>query len=232
MWVPGEPVLYIGLAGTNLAERIGHYYRTPLGARAPHAGGWPLKTLTDLQELYVHWATVDDPAWTELAVLDAFIAGVSEAERAKLVDPHLPLPFANLQRAPGERKQHGIGGARASRTTGAVIETGAVEAPPPTGTMPVSQIGSDIVTQRVTLKDSERGIIRLPRAAKHLFPSSRSTISISMRGLQLDVDYDPRSGPDRDRSGVLRIGRQALQSRVLPGERLVVALVGQRVHLD
>jgi hypothetical protein len=40
MWVPGEPVLYIGLAGTNLAERIGQYYRMPLSARAPQSGGW------------------------------------------------------------------------------------------------------------------------------------------------------------------------------------------------
>ena len=39
MWLSSEPVVYVGLAGTSLAKRVGQYYRTPLGARSPHAGG-------------------------------------------------------------------------------------------------------------------------------------------------------------------------------------------------
>ena len=39
-WIPNEPVLYIGLAGSSLRQRIGQYYATKLGARSPHAGGW------------------------------------------------------------------------------------------------------------------------------------------------------------------------------------------------
>lgn len=55
MWVPGQPVVYIGTA-TDLRKRVGQFYRTRLGASAPHAGGWPLKMLANLAELTVHYA--------------------------------------------------------------------------------------------------------------------------------------------------------------------------------
>ena len=44
-WLPDEVILYIGLAGTSVRKRVRQYYRTPLGARKPHAGGWFLKLL-------------------------------------------------------------------------------------------------------------------------------------------------------------------------------------------
>src|SRR4051794_29341444 len=44
-WLPDEVVLYIGLAGTALRRRVSDYYKTPIGARRPHSGGWFLKTL-------------------------------------------------------------------------------------------------------------------------------------------------------------------------------------------
>ena len=43
LWLPDEVVLYLGLAGTSLRTRVGQYYKTPLGARRPHAGGWWLR---------------------------------------------------------------------------------------------------------------------------------------------------------------------------------------------
>lgn len=63
-WLPDEVVLYIGLAGPRknrpatgeIAKRVSEYYKTPLGANGPHAGGWPLKTLACLHNLYVHYA--------------------------------------------------------------------------------------------------------------------------------------------------------------------------------
>lgn len=45
-WLPDEVVLYIGLAGASVRKRVRQYYRTPLGDKRPHAGGWWLKTLT------------------------------------------------------------------------------------------------------------------------------------------------------------------------------------------
>ncbi len=51
MWLPSETVLYVGLASASTSSRVAAYYRTPLGARSPRAGGWPLKTLSMLANL-------------------------------------------------------------------------------------------------------------------------------------------------------------------------------------
>jgi hypothetical protein len=115
MWVPEVAVIYGGKAGTSLRTRVGQYYRTSLGARSPHAGGWPLKTLTNLADLRVHYATCEDPGWAETKMLDAFTTQVPTAMRSGLSDPLLPLPFANLEDGRGRRKDHGITGARAPR---------------------------------------------------------------------------------------------------------------------
>ncbi|OBJ58247.1 hypothetical protein A9W95_11905 [Mycobacterium sp. 1423905.2] len=116
MWLPDETVLYVGLAGTSVAERVRQYYNTPLGARKPHAGGWPLKTLVDLDEVWVHYAACASVDVAERTMLDAFLDGVSASARATACDPELPLPFANLTVPRGARKRHGISGARESRT--------------------------------------------------------------------------------------------------------------------
>jgi len=114
MWVPGAVVLYAGKAGTSLRSRVSQYYRTKLGARSPHAGGWPLKTLASLGQLHVHTAHCDDKA-AEEAMLAAFMAAVPRDVSARLCDPSLPLPFANLEHRPGHVKSHGFVGARAPR---------------------------------------------------------------------------------------------------------------------
>jgi hypothetical protein len=107
MWVPGETVLYVGLAGTSVAHRVAQYYSTRLGARSPHAGGWPIKVLADLDRLYVHVAETDAPDDAEVAALTAFMNCIQQTTRAILCDPALPLPFANLQLSEGVRKHHG-----------------------------------------------------------------------------------------------------------------------------
>lgn len=114
-WLPDETVLYIGLAGTSLQRRVGQYYTTPLGARRPHAGGWFLKVLSNLDELTVHYAAAVDPAAAERELLQAFIDGVNGAGCYELQDPTCPYPFANLVGPTGVRKAHGITGARAPR---------------------------------------------------------------------------------------------------------------------
>jgi hypothetical protein len=111
-WLPDEVILYIGLAGTSISKRVGQYYRTPLGARKPHAGGWFLKLLSCLDELTVHFAQCDDPDTAESLMLKAFCDGVSEESRMALVDPDHPFPFANLEWPRGTRKRHGILGAK------------------------------------------------------------------------------------------------------------------------
>jgi hypothetical protein len=116
-WLPDETVLYIGLAGTSLERRVSQYYATPLGARRPHAGGWFLKTLSNLDELTVHYAAAVDPAAAERELLKAFIDGVDGASCDGLHGPACPYPFANLIGPTGVRKAHGITGAREPRSS-------------------------------------------------------------------------------------------------------------------
>ena len=111
-WLPDEGVVYIGLAGTSVRSRLGAYYRTPLGARRPHSGGWFLKTLADLDALHVHVALASDPTAAEDEMLRRFCSGVSPTTRASLPDPDHPFPFANREWPRGTRKRHGITGAR------------------------------------------------------------------------------------------------------------------------
>jgi hypothetical protein len=118
-WLPDEPIVYIGLA-TSLRTRVRSFYRTPLGAARPHSGGWFLKTLANLDGLYVHFAPAVDFDAAEIAMLDAFVAGVSRATRTRLADPDHPWPFANLEIRQGGRKirkRHGIKGARGDLRT-------------------------------------------------------------------------------------------------------------------
>jgi hypothetical protein len=117
-WLPDEVILYIGLAGTSLRKRVGQYYRTPLGARKPHAGGWFLKLLSVLDGLTVHFTVCGEPDTAESQMIRAFCDSVSEETRAMALDPDHPFPFANLEWPPGVRKRHGITGAKGhSRAT-------------------------------------------------------------------------------------------------------------------
>lgn len=129
-WWPDEVVVYIGLAGPRakaprageLANRVAEYYSTPLGANGPHAGGWPLKTLACLSELYVHYAYCDEVNKAEDACIGHFARHVSAETLAGLRDRVRVMPFANLEFPKGNAKNHGIRGARApkrKRTAGA-----------------------------------------------------------------------------------------------------------------
>lgn len=110
-WLPDEHVVYIGLAGTSIRNRVRQYYRTGIGASKPHAGGWPLKMLSVLDRLWVHFATCDDPDAAESSMLAHFGANVSVRSLEHLHSRELPLPYANLRAHSGRRKLHGITGA-------------------------------------------------------------------------------------------------------------------------
>lgn len=114
MWPGGEPVVYIGLAGTTVSGRVRQFYKTKIGARAPHAGGWPVKML-EVSELWVHFAAAPDPDLAERLMLERFVSGLRGATRSALIDPDLALPFANMTMPRGGRKKHGFAGVKASR---------------------------------------------------------------------------------------------------------------------
>ncbi len=98
-WLPDETVLYIGLSKRPLRTRVREYYKTPLGARKPHAGGWWLKTLQALPNLWVHYASTDTYKDAENEMLRAFANSVSKKGHAGLFDRERVMPFANLKDA-------------------------------------------------------------------------------------------------------------------------------------
>ncbi len=109
-WLPDENIIYIGQTESvgGLRSRVNQYYKTELGERKPHAGGHWIKTLTILNQLFVHYIEDKTPTATEENLLHAFVKQVSEKTKKNLVDPLLTIPFANLELEKGNRKRHGI----------------------------------------------------------------------------------------------------------------------------
>jgi hypothetical protein len=81
---------------TSLSDRVEQYYQTPIGARRPHAGGYFLKLLSNLDRLWVHYALCRDPSAAEDSMLRQFCERVSLDSKRALLDPAHPFPFANL----------------------------------------------------------------------------------------------------------------------------------------
>ena len=79
-------------------------------------------------------------------------------------------------------------------------------------------------TQRVTAVDIGRGRVRFPRSAKRLLPAGRTTINVVLRGSSFTARYDPRTGPDRARSAVLKVRTEVLTRLVKPDEVLMLSV--------
>jgi len=108
-WLPDESILYIGKAEKQtLSERICQYCNHKVGKRSPHKGGYWLKLLSNLNELYIHIYSTKDSHHIEEELLRHFINNVSEVSRKNLIDKELCLPYANLQLRSGVIKKHGL----------------------------------------------------------------------------------------------------------------------------
>jgi hypothetical protein len=77
-------------------------------------------------------------------------------------------------------------------------------------------------TQVVTQADLEAGQIRIPARSKHHFPLQRADLRVLVEDVELVAAWDPRMGPDRERSGILRVGRTNLQGLVFVGSPLLI----------
>lgn len=242
-WLPDECVMYIGLAGQPLRNRVRQYYRTPLGAAKPHKGGWWLKTLVVLRDLHVHYAATADFKSAEEAMLRAFTASISKASRAALPVGEPVMPFANLRDGDWRRRNHRISGATSgARAAGNAVTPGSTSTAaaseqkggPPPGN-PLSEASSVTPhhrSQNVTVKDIEVGQVRIPRGAtKALLPGERQDIPVRLRGRELTCRWDPRYGPP-ERSGVIRVGKAAAGELLEPGDVLAVRLSAGTVGLD
>ena len=117
-WLPDESVLYIGQTSQPLADRVSQLYSHKLGASSPHRGGHWLKTLSVLDDLFIHYALSNDPEKVEFRLIDSFASRVSPRTRARIGQRDYPFPFANLElhdrmQRKRIRKKHGIGHAAA-----------------------------------------------------------------------------------------------------------------------
>jgi len=221
-WIADEVVVYIGLA-TNLSKRLSQYYRTPIGAPKPHSGGYFLKLLSSLSNLWIHYAECDNFDVAESAMLKRFCANVSVESRRTLRDSRHPFPFANLEWPRGTRKAHGFSGVRWEV---APTEQKQVIHPIPTRNDNSMSLMSVNRTQRITVKDIENGRVRIPAIGaaetKQLFPDVKAKVDVLLRGKSLSCSWNPNMGPDRERSGVLGVSRTTLQQLVRANEVLGV----------
>jgi hypothetical protein len=243
LWLSEETILYIGRASASVSNRVMAYYNTPLGASAPPAGGWPIKTLGGLSNICVHVAATADPARAEEAMIDAFVSGVSALDRRSVVDPDLPLPFANLEDGRHRRKRHGIRGARKPYARKLSLATlppaprdDAAATPGGSAVETTLRDLADEVMLNVTAKDLARGCIRVTSSAKRLLslPPRASEIRIHLRGQPMTCAWDARLGLDRERSGLPRVGRERL-TEVVHDMQTPLALrvtADGEIHLD
>jgi TDG/mug DNA glycosylase family protein len=252
--IPPEPggVLLVGINPAPVSVKAGHYYQGRLGRRLwrrlqgigllqdavpgaedeafVRAGHGltdlvkrPAATSADLneEELRVGAADLREKIskWQPGIVLFAF----AEPARRLLGRDVKPGPGPDLDGIPTFL----LSGPYAAREEAERIDEQLrrVLAPPP---------ASDAVrSQRVTAADLAAGRIRFPREAKRFFPSNRGNVEVVLRGERLSARYDPRTGPDRERSAVLSIGRARLAGLVRTNEVLTVARgLGGVVRLD
>jgi len=78
----------------------------------------------------------------------------------------------------------------------------------------------------VTANDISNGQIRIPipGRAKSLLPQAKAQVHVRLRGREVDATYDPRFGPDKERSGILRVGRATVRDLVQPDETLTLSI--------
>lgn len=186
-WLPNEPVVYIGMAGTSIRTRVRQYYVTPLGAAKPHAGGWFLKTLAGIDALWVHYAATPTPKGAEHQLLASFREGVDAAERGRLHDPERALPFANLEWPKGTSKRHGITGARAPRPSAdgrasVASEPSEVRAAGGVRSAAGGRERGGHETQPVTAVDAAARRVRLPPGSKVLLPTDKAYLEVHRSG--------------------------------------------------
>lgn len=239
-WLPHESVLYIGLAGTSVARRVADYYQTRIGARSPHSGGWWLKTLLDLNRLFVHYAPTDKVATSENAMLQHFAANVPAETREAQHDPLNIAPFANVEVSKKVYKSHGLlnykvpkspsrrVGPRKSNTS---TPPPPVASPTPRSTSAAGGSGYEakpvltvVDSQPITAKDRNRSNLRIPSRSKYLFPAGREVVTVEFRDSVREMKWNPSGG----RSGLLGVGVEIMRTLQTTDDRVRIASIDAR----
>jgi len=96
---------------------------------------------------------------------------------------------------------------------------------------PVSSLSA--VTQPVTEHDLRRNQVRIPLRFRALFSTDKQrALNVVLRGEVVICSWDPRTGPDRVRSGLLRFPSGLLAQRLTPGLRLAVSTTPDSIVLS
>ena len=100
-WLPEENILYIGQTNRKLRERVGEYYRHPIGKKSPHSGGQWLHALSICSKTFVYYVETKNHKEIEKNLLQEI-----EKNLLQNFDFHVQLegnnydeyvlPFANL----------------------------------------------------------------------------------------------------------------------------------------
>ena len=99
-WKPKENILYIGESSSKtngLSKRVSQFYIHQVGWKGPHTGGYWIKLLSKLEDLYVYHAVCKNPRDTEFKMLMYFIEQSTGKSFYELDGLGKHLPFANLK---------------------------------------------------------------------------------------------------------------------------------------
>jgi transcription elongation factor GreA len=172
-WIPSTSVLYIGTSQQSIAARVNAIERTVLGDRRPYAGGNWLKALSGLERARVWWAPTDAIEEYEDALFSAFAAAVPQADRERLHDATVVLPFANLRSTAGERKLHGLTGYLVPEEIVAPVPAGRRVNLPPGDAEGAGGLPSSRAAGGTTRRTGRAPAARAPRALRQPAASPR-----------------------------------------------------------
>ena len=84
-WIPETPVLYIGMAGTDLRDRVDALVKFGVGKPVGHRGGRYLWQVQGSSDFIIAWKATHDARGSEKRLFSEFETAYGQ------------LPFANLQ---------------------------------------------------------------------------------------------------------------------------------------
>lgn len=240
-WIPQSAVLYVGLAGTSVRKRINQYYRTQIGQRAPHAGGWWLKTLDNLGELFVHYAVTEAPKSAEARLLETFAAAVHPSASRTLHDSERIAPFANVRVQDGTLKRHGMAGYRLGRVSSPPVLKAAARAEvssartpahrpeSPTAGVKVGAVkGTRIESQVITDKDRAGSNLRIPARSKFALPVVDAHLDVRYQGQRVEARWRVYGS----RSGTIGLGKTIMKSIGSPMNSIWMRVDGTSIVIE
>ncbi|MDF9751550.1 hypothetical protein [Arthrobacter sp. ES3-54] len=238
-WIPETSVLYVGLAGTSVQKRVDQYYGTRIGQRSPHAGGWWMKTLVNLEALFVHYAAAETPESAEADLLKSFAEAVPPSARQALHDSERIAPFANVAVKPGLRKRHGMAGytlqqarsqpdpATSFRALGSAPASSAFAGPVSPDADVVGH-GTRIESQVITKNDRAGSNLRIPARSKFALPAGDGFLYVKYR----DEVVEARWRVNGTRSGTIGLGRTIMSALGTPDRSIWMRVDGTSVMIE